>query len=1039
LIWHLMVGNGADVLQGVFVDAHSGELVYRYSLLEHAMDRHVFDAAGSFILPFFDLEGMPQFPGGVARGEGDAATGVRDVDQAYEFLGDSYNFFLEHHDRDSMDDEGMPIVATVRLPFFNAFFDFFFLDMGFGTGLAVSDVVGHEYTHGVTAFTSNLIYFGWSGAINESFSDIWGEFIDLTGADPGPPEVRWFIGEDIDPLFVGDGPPVDLKRHMAVKQGNVEIPGYAFRYMADPPLLGDPDRLGSPLVANVNSFFDNGGVHINSGIGNKLAYLLTDGDEFNGFTVEGLGIPRVANLFYETQFLLTPAADYHDLYLALGAATVNQDYTFDERLNVANAARAVEITPPGLRTGGLRDFRATPTRDLQGNAVIALTWALPTMDFDEIILLRDAMNFPQDTDTGQELLRSEEADRFLDALVQDGVEYFYTLIAATSEGFPQISFARATAGAEAPSYFTETFTGGTLARPAIDLANTQLLFSPAGPPPGTAGVTSVGGYGGYELTVQHGVSGLPEPRRDDSAFLIPSTDDGGVIYSFGDQAFPFFGRMYGQVYLASNGYISFEPIAPNSALNFPSRSAHFAVPRISYLFSDLAPNSGGLIWGRSHADKVVLTFENVPEWRPMGSFGSASTVQVELFFTGHIRITYGQLGVLNAVVGLSDGNGVPPNLAELFENVQPVQTMAQLSAFPADSSRIVFTPTGAGRVEAGGQAAFTAQALVPPQIAGVPALWATWDGPGTVPFSDNGDGSGDFAWQTTLEDNGTYIIRVHAELGGAEAHQDVRLIVGEAFPAPEARNLRIDTGTPSEVPTESRIVPPNRGLSGDYDYFHPLQAQRPIQFSEGASLIYWMRNGQAVQALTNQLAVPASLVQPGDQWHFRVSPQTISGITGPQAVSPMVAVQGMPEIISVSPSFGPTQGGTTVRIRGERLSSPTLVRFGNLPAQSVRALSNTEIEATSPVHAAGTVAVSVTTVLGTTTLANAFTYTGETAGILRADVNGDGKVDAVDIQIVVNAVLQREGAKESYDADVNRDGKVDAADLQLVVNHALGN
>ncbi len=62
------------------------------------------------------------------------------------------------------------------------------------------DIVGHEFTHGVIDHSAGLIYFSQSGALNESFSDIFGETIDLTnGAGLDTPEVRWLIEEELLP------------------------------------------------------------------------------------------------------------------------------------------------------------------------------------------------------------------------------------------------------------------------------------------------------------------------------------------------------------------------------------------------------------------------------------------------------------------------------------------------------------------------------------------------------------------------------------------------------------------------------------------------------------------------------------------------------------------------------------------------------------------------------------------------------------------------------------------------------------------------
>jgi hypothetical protein len=169
---------------------------------------------------------------------------------------------------------------------------------GDGCFIVSDDVVGHEITHGVTDYESRLFYYYQSGAINESLSDVWGEFVDLiNGRGNDSSSVRWLMGEDIS---IG-----------------------AIRSMSNPPAYGDPDRIGNSTYYWCAET-DNGGVHINSGVNNKAAYLLTDGGTFNGKTVTGLGITKVAKIYYEAQTnLLLSASDYNDLYNLLQLACTN--------------------------------------------------------------------------------------------------------------------------------------------------------------------------------------------------------------------------------------------------------------------------------------------------------------------------------------------------------------------------------------------------------------------------------------------------------------------------------------------------------------------------------------------------------------------------------------------------------------------------------------------------------------------------------------------------------------------------------------------
>lgn len=223
--------------------------------------------------------------------------------------------------------------------------------MVFGAGYAAADdVVAHELTHGVTEYMSNLIYDGQSGAINESLSDTFGEFVDLTntgGTDN--PAARWLLGEDVP----GSG---------------------AIRDMANPPAFGDPDRMGSPLY--YRGIGDNGGVHSNSGVGNKFAYLLADGGTFNGRTVTGVGLAKAPLIIYWAANLLTESSDYEtygQALLASCASLVGSDgITLDDCVQVEQAGRAVEIIP----TLTAPEAPTTPA-GLPGTRQASVAWVTP--------------------------------------------------------------------------------------------------------------------------------------------------------------------------------------------------------------------------------------------------------------------------------------------------------------------------------------------------------------------------------------------------------------------------------------------------------------------------------------------------------------------------------------------------------------------------------------------------------------------------------------------------------------------------------------
>jgi bacillolysin len=298
LVWRLEV-TARELLpiqELVLVDAKTGAVVLHFNQIDAAKDRRIHDNDNDY------TKGLP---GTLVRSEGQAASGITDADAAYDYAGDAYDFYSTVHGRDGIDGAGMPITVTTRYceagdcPMLNAYWQGYERQMVFGQGFPqADDVLGHEYTHGVTDYESNLYYYMQSGAINEAFSDIWGEFIDLTnGAGNDGASVRWQVGED-EPNFG------------------------AIRDMSDPPAFYLPDRMGSPYY--YCGLSDCGGVHYNLGVGSKAAYLMADGDTFNGSVVTGIGITKTAKVWYEVQTsMLTSAGDYADLYDGLVQACTN--------------------------------------------------------------------------------------------------------------------------------------------------------------------------------------------------------------------------------------------------------------------------------------------------------------------------------------------------------------------------------------------------------------------------------------------------------------------------------------------------------------------------------------------------------------------------------------------------------------------------------------------------------------------------------------------------------------------------------------------
>jgi Zn-dependent metalloprotease len=198
-----------------------------------------------------------QTPGTVARSEGQAPVSDEAVNQAYDGLGATYDYYWNGYKRDSIDGQGLPLLGLVHYGknYDNAFWDnaghMFFGD-GDGKMLTQTtagiDVIGHELTHGVTQNEANLVYSGQSGALNESISDVFGIQIKQQVLKQDATESNWLIGEDIV------GP------ELSPALRSMKEPGKANPYDDQP--------------AKMAGYVPNGDVHTNSGIPNHAFYLI---------------------------------------------------------------------------------------------------------------------------------------------------------------------------------------------------------------------------------------------------------------------------------------------------------------------------------------------------------------------------------------------------------------------------------------------------------------------------------------------------------------------------------------------------------------------------------------------------------------------------------------------------------------------------------------------------------------------------------------------------------------------------------------------
>ena len=255
----------------------------------------------------YDARKKDELPGRLVRSEGEAKLADVAVNEAYDYSGDTFDFFLEVFGRNSLDDAGMSLISSVHVaeadgrdryqPMSNAFWDGSQMAYGDGDGEVFQcftralDVVGHELTHGVQSFTSNLLYRGQSGALNEHFADVFGILVRQWRRQESATEASWLIGREV---LV----PASTRRGIR----DMKHPGTAYR---DDPALGtdpQPDHMSKLYVGPA----DSGGVHINSGIPNRAFVLVAEALGGPAWTTAG-------TIWYETMLQLSRTSQFADI------------------------------------------------------------------------------------------------------------------------------------------------------------------------------------------------------------------------------------------------------------------------------------------------------------------------------------------------------------------------------------------------------------------------------------------------------------------------------------------------------------------------------------------------------------------------------------------------------------------------------------------------------------------------------------------------------------------------------------------------------
>jgi Zn-dependent metalloprotease len=273
-------------LQAMDVDSTLRTNRLTFNLLGGPIGRQdVSGAAPAAQRTIYDAGNKQVLPGMTVRSEGGAPTADVSVNEAYDGLGDTFEFYLNAYQRNSIDNAGLPLDASVHfgVKYNNAFWNGQQMVFGDGDGVIFNrftesvDVIGHELTHGVTGSEANLTYQGQPGALNESVSDVFGSLVKQYKLMQTADQADWLIGAGL--LAAG-------------------IKGVALRSMKAPGTAYNDKILGKdPQPADMKHFVhttqDNGGVHTNSGIPNHAFYLVAT-------AIGGNAWEKAGQIWYDT-------------------------------------------------------------------------------------------------------------------------------------------------------------------------------------------------------------------------------------------------------------------------------------------------------------------------------------------------------------------------------------------------------------------------------------------------------------------------------------------------------------------------------------------------------------------------------------------------------------------------------------------------------------------------------------------------------------------------------------------------------------------
>ncbi|MEM9326297.1 MAG: M4 family metallopeptidase [Bacteroidota bacterium] len=738
----------------VEVDAHTGEILNKYDKIHHTAavgsgttlydgdvplqvtqhggHYHLTETTRGNGIHTYDMNNGTNYSEATIFQEGDSyfdePTSIAGV-SAHFGAGATYDYFYNNHGRNSFDDRGAAIRSYVHYStnYVNAFWDGSRMTYGDGNGTSITplvslDIVGHEIVHALTQYSAGLIYMNESGALNESFSDIFGQSIEF---ETFPATASWNLGDQI------------------FTNGRSMI-----RSLSDPKSQGQPDTyFGERWFTGSDN---NGGVHTNSGVQNYWYYLLVEGGSGTNDYGYNYGVPSIgraaadAIAYRNLTVYLTASSNYIDARAGAEQSAIDLfGENSPQHLAVIEAWNAVGVpsVEPVLTVASALDF---------GNAIVnntaTLDLAIRNDGYSDLSITRIEVNNAVFVPATSTLTIASLATEKLEIAFSPTANQPYSGQMTIYSNADTVTVSLSGTGVQMPSftlsqdYFDLTHAAGELASYPITITNNNsfgLNFSfdtdaPQNATPTFIPTSTKLKVGKGELEAFRAVPSLKGEdvgsgyRWQDSgegvAFDWLDIEGIGTTVTLGDDDnsdyidlgfdFDFFEQAHNSISIGSNGWLSF---TVNSfglwSLPLPAPQAPANV--IAWMAHDLYPGGPCIYYQDAANERFIVQYTNWTDWTTRtGSY----TVQVQIYKSGKILMLYQTVvNPVGGVIGIQNqfkaqGLTVAYNDPSFFRNNYAVE-ISRIPRWLQASQEEIFVPANTSR-------AFTAEINTTRLIAG---------------------------------------------------------------------------------------------------------------------------------------------------------------------------------------------------------------------------------------------------------------------------------------------------------------------------------